>query len=98
MPTELEDVRPGYEALPRGYTIGPVDRLKDLSPTERAKYLIERLPQFENLGWITRSARQWYEANLMSDNIGEVFKRAEQDLKSEQITSEVFGMIWATKQ
>lgn len=64
MPTELENVMPGYEELPRGYTIGPVDSLKTLSATEHVKYIIDRLPQFEKLGWITPSARKWYEENL----------------------------------
>jgi hypothetical protein len=97
MPTELEDMLPGYEEWPRGYTVGPTESLKNLSPSEHAKYILERLPQLEKLGWITKTARRWYEQNLRSDNLNAVFKRAEQDLKSEQITSEVFAMIQAVK-
>jgi hypothetical protein len=98
MPAELEQTLPGYEQFPRGFTIGPVDDLKKLSPNEYVIYIVDRLPQFEKLGWITPASREWYQKNLRSDHLDAVLKRAEQDLKSEQITSEVFALIGAIKQ
>jgi hypothetical protein len=98
IPTELEDAMPGYDEWPHGYTIGPVDSLKTLPPAERAKYLLDRLPQFQKLGWMTGDARQRYQADLQRNNLKAVFERAEQDLKEEQITTEVFDLIQAMKQ
>jgi hypothetical protein len=97
MPQELDDMIPGYEEWPRGYSIGPLDTLKSVPPNEYVKYIVERLPQFEKLGWMTSAARQWYEKNLKTGNLDAVFGRAAEDLKSEQITSEVFAMIDAIK-
>lgn len=97
MPTELEDVLPGYDIFPKGHTVGPVEGLKKLPPSEHAKYILDRLPQFEKLGWITGAARRWYENNLRSDDWDEVLRQAEQDLKTEQITTEVFAMLQARK-
>lgn len=96
MPQELEHILPGYEAWPSGYTIGPVDTQNSLSPTERANYIKDLLPQFQRLGWITPDALRWYEQNLRGNSLGKVFRRAEQDLKAERITTEVRDMIQAT--
>ena len=96
-PQELADVLPGYEAWPKGYTIGPIDKMKFLSATERVKYLAERLPRFRKLGWMTTTALGWYERTLRSNNLDEVFKRADRDLKAGNITSEVFDLIQAMK-
>ncbi len=95
IPWELDALIPGYEEWPRGYTIGPRDNLKALSATEHAKYLLDLLPQMQKLGWITDQARRWYAQNLPRSDFDAVLRRAEQDLKSEQITSEVFAMIQA---
>ncbi len=95
MPTVLEAALPGYEVLPKGYTVGPVDSLKSLSSAERAQYIVSLLPQLRQLGWITEDAARWYEQNLPRNNFDKVFKRAEQDLKAERITTEVFSMIEA---
>ncbi len=97
MPTILEAALPGYEVLPRGYTIGPIDNLKALAAPERAKYVANLLPQLGQLGWITEDAARWYKRNLSGDNLSKVQKRAAQDLKAERITSEVFAMIEAIK-
>jgi hypothetical protein len=93
MPQELENVLPGYEIWPRCHTVGPVENLKSLSQNEHAKYLLERLSQFQRLGWMTRDARQTYTQSLQRNNLREVFNRAEQDLKNGSITSEVHDMI-----
>lgn len=96
MPSELEEVMPGYEAWPSGYTVGPVASLSSLSQSQRIDYLLYRMVQFEKLGWITPPARTWYEKNLKS-NILSAQRRAQEDLDSEQISSEVFAMIQAIK-
>ncbi len=93
MPTELENVMSGYEEMPWGYTIGPIDNLKTLSPIDRTNYVFDRLPQFEQLGWMTADARKWYEKNIKRKSLEGLIDRAEQDLKAERITSEVFGLI-----
>lgn len=96
MPSELEEVMPGYEALPSGYTVGPVAFLNSLSQGERANYVLDKMVQFEKLGWITPAARNWYEKNLKG-NLDSAQKRARNDLHSEQISSEIFAMIEAVK-
>ena len=98
MPQELENVLPGYEAWPSGYTIGPIDRLRSLSPAERAKYVLQQLPRFKELGWITADVLRWYEQNLNRNDPVVLYDRAEQDLKEGNITTEVFAMIHAIKQ
>jgi hypothetical protein len=96
MPSELEDVIPGYEAWPSGFTVGPVASLTSHAQSQRINYLLERMVQFEKLGWITPAARNWYEKNLTS-NLDAAQKRARNDLESEQISSEVFAMIEAIR-
>lgn len=96
MPSELEDVLPGYEALPFGNTVGPVANLNSFSQSQRIEYLLDKMAQFERLGWTTPSARAWYEKNLRS-NLVSAQRQAQEDLSSEQISSEVFAMIAAIK-
>lgn len=93
MPQELENVLPGYIDWPGGLTIGPVERLKTLSKLERAKYVLELLPQFQKLGWMTITARQQYEKILRRDDLEGAYKRAERDLKAETITTEVLSIL-----
>ncbi|OLD25478.1 MAG: hypothetical protein AUJ04_07610 [Acidobacteria bacterium 13_1_40CM_3_55_6] len=95
MPQELENVLPGYEAWPHGYTIGPIDRLQSLSHAERANYLANLFPQFRKLGWISPVVSRWYEQNLKQENLSQVLRQSEQDVKSGKMTSEVYGMIQA---
>lgn len=95
MPTELEKAMPGYSVLPRGFTIGPVANLKNLSIENRVKYVSDALPQMRELGWLSDSALEWYKQHLKPEQLDEVLKRAAQDLKAERITSEVFAMIEA---
>jgi len=98
MPTELEDAMPGYEEWPRGFTVGPVRRMADLSAGEKSKYLLGQLRQFEQLGWMTAQARQWYEESLgRSNDFESVLRRLDEDLKSEQITSEVYALFQSLK-
>ena len=93
MPQELENVLPGYEAWPSGYTIGPIDKLKSLSTVERAKYVLQQLPRFKELGWMTADAFQWYQQNLNRIDVGKIFQRAQQDVGVGNITNEVLVMI-----
>ena len=95
MPQELENILPGYEIWPRGYTV--VENLKSLSRTEHCKYLLERLSQFQRLGWMNSNARRRYAQALSSNNIAEILKQLDQDLSSQQITTEVYGMIKAVR-
>ena len=96
IPDELETLLRADEP-PRGYTIGPDERLKDLSVSKRTQYLLDKLPQFRKLGWMTDEALRRYEQQLQSGSLVEISKRAEQDLKAEQITSEVFAIVQALK-
>jgi hypothetical protein len=64
MPSELEEIIPGYQAWPSGHTVGPVASLNSLTQDERVNYLLDKMIQFEKLGWITPSARRWYEKNF----------------------------------
>ena len=87
----------GYKAWPSGYTIGPVERLKTLSKPERAKYVLQLLPQFQKLGWMTAKARQRYENILRREDLEGAYKRAEQDLKAGTITTEVLSILQGLK-
>ncbi len=82
-----------YEAWPIGYTIGPVDKLFNLSKSERAKYVLELLPQFQKLGWMTAKAGQQYEKILGNQDLEGAYKRAELDLKVGAVTSEVLSIL-----
>lgn len=94
-PSDLESLMPGFDEYPHGFTVGPVERLKGLSADERTQYLLEHLPQFRKLGWITDGAASRYEEELKTGGVGAVSGRAEADLKAEQITPEVFEVIKA---
>ncbi len=93
MPQELANILPGYEAWPRGYTIGPIDKLKSSLAADRVKYVVGLIPQLQKLGWITADSRQWYQNNLRDNNIENVHKRATEDLKSGKITTEILSLI-----
>ena len=93
MPYELESAMNGYDEMPRGYTIGPVDELSKLSSPERAKYLLRRLPQMSSQGWMTKSAESAYEKILETDDLKGALGQAATDLKAGHITNEVFIII-----
>jgi hypothetical protein len=92
-PQELENVLPGYEIWPHGYTLGPMDQLSSFSQRERAKYIRGSLPQIRRLGWATPATIRWYEQSLDSQNLNEVIRRADEDFKQGVITSELHDMI-----
>lgn len=95
MPFVLESRLPGYSELPWGQTVGPDERLKHLPPAEKAKYLLDKLPQFQRLGWITEGAARRYEQHLKGGRLEAISTRAAEDLKAEQITTEVSAIIQA---
>lgn len=89
---------PGYEEFPVGVTIGPAVSSKTLSASDRANGIRERLSEFEKVGWITTSARYWYDKNLRNDDWDLILNRAQQDLNAEQITSEIFALLQTIRQ
>jgi len=97
MPFVLENLLPGYEDFPKGYTVGPTDKISSLSNTERTKYLLDELPQFNKSGWMTDNAMQKYDRLLKAGNLDSVLRRIENDLKSKAITTEVFAVVQAIK-
>ncbi len=97
MPAVLEEMLPGYEQFPHGYTIGPVDQIKTFSSSEKIKYLLDRLPLFKKAGWITDQALQRYEAQLKNDGLDKISAHAEEDLRAAQITTEVLAIIQGLK-
>jgi hypothetical protein len=97
MPSVLENLLPGYEDFPKGYTVGPVDNISSLSNAERIKYLLDKLPQFNKSGWITDDIMQRYDKQLKAGNLDSILKRIESDLKSEAITTEVYAVVQAMK-
>ncbi len=97
MPFVLENLLPGYEDYPKGYTVGPVDNISSFSDTERVKYLLDKLPLFKKSGWITDDIMQKYDKLLKAGDLDSILKRIENDLKSEAITTEVFSIIQAMK-
>ncbi len=74
-----------------------MDNLKTLLSQERVKYLLEKLPQFRKLGWMTDEAFSRYERFLKGNRLDAIFGQIDQDLKSEQITTEVFAIVQAMK-
>jgi hypothetical protein len=97
MPAALGNLLPGYSDFPKGYTIGPIERLKTLSSSDRVNYVLEKLPQFRDLGWITEDAFARYQQLLKTNNLTSVLNRLDEDLKSEQITTEVLALLRTIK-
>jgi len=93
MPAELSALLPGYKAWPQGYTIGPDDRLASLSPAQRALKLLEWLPEFERLGWMTAERRRHYNAGVRGGDLRALATEAEADLRAERITTEVRAIL-----
>jgi hypothetical protein len=98
MPQELENVLPGYEAWPRGFTIGPDDGLKSLPANKRINYIRKRLLHFQRLGWMATGSVSWYQENLRGDNLEAVYRQAEEDLRAGRITTEVSALIESIQQ
>jgi len=97
MPSELEVSLPGYEILPRGFTIGPVDNLKNTPSSEKIAYLLKILPRFQKQRWITAQTSQAYEQLLKRGNLQGIFSRLDSDFKTDSITTEIFTIIGGMK-
>lgn len=97
MPSDLADLLVGYNEYLRGQTIGPDERLTKLRRAERALYLLDKLPAFRKLGWITEETLLDYERSLKTGDLEGVRRRAERDLKAEQITSEILAILQAMR-
>ena len=95
LPQELANILPKYEDWSRGYTLGPVEQLKTFSRAQYAQYISERLPHLQRLGWLAVEALPWYKQNLQRPRLEEAYQRANQDLKTGQITTEVLALIEA---
>jgi hypothetical protein len=97
VPSDLADLLVGYNEYLRGQTIGPDERLSKFGGAERARFLLDKLPDFRKLGWITEETLRAYEQRLKGGDLDGIRGRAEGDLKAEQITSEVFAILQAMK-
>ena len=93
MPSELEAATPGYDGLARGYTLGPIERLAALTKSERAKYVLENLPKFQEAGWMSAATAKIYESILKREDLAGALRQAKRDLENEFITGEVFYII-----
>lgn len=93
MPPELENLMLGTKDLPFGYTIGPIDKLAEMNKSEKAKYVLENLPKFQEAGWMSSGTAQIYESILKREDLAGALKQAKKDLQNEFITSEVFSII-----
>ncbi|MFN0139440.1 MAG: hypothetical protein ACKVQW_05055 [Pyrinomonadaceae bacterium] len=93
MPSELETALPGFADRATCLTIGPVERLKDLSSADKAKYLIDNLPRFVEAGWMAGDTPNIYHSILKHNDLAGALQQAKRDLEKEFITSEVFHII-----
>lgn len=92
-PPELMDALPGYDAWPHGNTIGPDERLRSLSPAQRAAKLVEWLPEFQRQGWMTPERRRHYEAAAQRGDLRGLASIVDADLRAERITTEVRAIV-----
>jgi hypothetical protein len=93
MPSELEMSTPGYDGWAKGYTIGPIERLAALNKSERARYVLENLPKFQEVGWMSPATAEIYASILKREDLAGALRQAKRDLENEFITGEVFYII-----
>jgi hypothetical protein len=93
-PSVLQNLFLGRDAWPHGYTIGPDERLAKMGLQGRLNYLIIRLPQMLELGWIeNEQVLQWYKEKVAAGKTAEVRARAKADFDKKLITSEVLALM-----
>ncbi len=95
MPADLYSLLRGYDEYLHGWTIGPVENLKNLSTDEKTRYILDKLPQFRKIGWITDDAVVRYERLLKKNQTAELVTAVAQDLQSEQVLPEFAALIRA---
>lgn len=93
MPSELEDALPGYAVWASCYTIGPIDYLANLTKSEKAKYILDNLPKFQDAGWMSSGTAQIYKSILAKEDLTGALAQVRKDLDKEFVTSEVFHII-----
>jgi hypothetical protein len=93
LPMELEDALPHYEPWPHGYTLGPVEALTRMSPSERATQLTRWLPIFEKSGWMSAETTRRYLASIGGGGLAPVQAMAQTDLAAGRIAEEVASVI-----
>lgn len=93
MPNELESALPGYEAWPRGVTVGPVSSLSSLSEAQKAERLASWLPRMQELGWMTADARRRYELAITAAPPSAWASPLEADAASGEISPEVVAIV-----
>ncbi len=92
-PSELEEEIPVNTDLARGYTLGPDARLKNFSPPEKIKYLLDSLAKFQEAGWMTEGTAKNYERILKRNDLKGTFEKAKKDLAGGFISNEVFQIV-----
>ncbi len=92
-PSELEEEIPVNTDLAEGYTLGPDARLKNFSPPEKIKYLLDSLPKFKEAGWMAEGTAKNYEQILKRNDLKGTFEKAKKDFADEFISNEVFQII-----
>ena len=55
--------------------------------------MLDKLPEFRKLGWMTEDASRVYEQALKNGDSRRILQRIAQDLKEQQITSEVVALF-----
>lgn len=91
--SELEAAMPGYDEWAKGYTIGLIDHLTTLNKSERAKYILENLPKFQEAGWMSEGTAKIYDAVLKREDLAGALVQAKKDLENEFVTTEVYYII-----
>jgi hypothetical protein len=83
----------GYEAWPKGVTIGPIDALKKMSRSEKIAYLLKISSEFPAQGWGTYETVTQYQDLLRRGDLDGAKARLAGDFKAGRITSEVLALF-----
>jgi hypothetical protein len=97
MPGDIAPLLNAYGEYLHGWTVGPLDDLKSYSSDQKVKYLLAKLPRFRELGWITDEAFNRYQQMLNNHDLNSLLAHLDEDLRLEQITTELFAIIEATR-
>lgn len=92
-PSELMNLLPGYEAWPKGNTLGPDERVSELKPHERRAYWREHLDELLELGWMSPSAHTWYNSNLEYVTPSVLMAKTRELYRRNAVTSEIVFIV-----